>query len=381
MITFNRPYATGREFDYIQEAIDNLHLSGNGPFDARCAAWLQERTGAEQAFMTGSCTSALEMSMLLAGIGLGDEVIVPSFTFVSTASAVAMRGGTPVFVDIRPDTLNLDEVAVADAVTPKTKAIVAVHYAGVGAEMDALCEIARSSEVLLIEDAAQGIMARYRKRPLGSFGSLACLSFHETKNVTCGEGGALLVNDVALIERAEIVQEKGTDRRAFNRGEVDKYTWVDLGSSFLNSEVAAAFLWAQLEAADEITAARLAIWNSYHERFAPLEESGMLRRPVVPEHTEHNAHMYYLLLADRAARDRVIADLAQADIQAVFHYVPLHSSPAGQRFGRTAGSLPVTDEMSGRLVRLPLWVGMGETEIDRVVAAVAASLRTSVPAP
>lgn len=369
-VTFNRPYATGREFAYVQEAIDNRHLSGNGAFAARCAAWLEERTGAGRAFLVNSGTAALEMAAMVAGLGPGDEVVMPSYTFVTTASAVVMRGAVPVFVDIEPETLNIDPKAVEAAITPRTKAITVVHYAGVACDMDAIMEIARRHGLYLFEDAAQGISATYAGRPLGSMGQLGCLSFHETKNVTCGEGGALLVNEQAWLERAEIVQEKGTNRSRFFRGEVDRYSWVELGSSYLMSEINASFLWAQLEAADEITAARLRTWELYHQRFRALERSGVIRRPVVPEGVVHNAHMYYLLLPDRARRDRLIAELHARDIQAVFHYVPLHSSPAGRRYGRVAGGLPVTDEMSGRLVRLPLWVGMGEELADRVAAAV-----------
>jgi dTDP-4-amino-4,6-dideoxygalactose transaminase len=373
-ITFNRPYATGGEFAYIEEAIQNSHLSGNGPFTDRCADWLQDRIGAARALLTFSCTSALEMAAILADLQSGDEVIMPSFTFVTTASSVALRGAVPVFVDVRPDTLNLDIEQVASAITPRTKAIVPVHYAGVGCEMDAIAGLARDHELVVIEDAAQAIGASYRGRALGGIGELGCLSFHETKNVHCGEGGALLVNADHWVERAEIIQEKGTNRRKFFRGEVDKYTWVDLGSSFLTSEINAAYLWAQLEAADEIMTRRLGIWNAYHERFDALDAAGRVRRPVIPEDCEHNAHLYYLLLSDHAARDRLIDDLRGAGVQAVFHYIPLHSSPAGERVGRAHGALPVTDRVSECLVRMPLWVGMGEDEIDRVVRAVERSL-------
>lgn len=373
-ITFNRPYANGREFGYMQDAIDNLHLSGNGPFAARCETWLEERTGCSKALMTASCTSALEMAVLLAGIGPGDEVVMPSFTFVSTASAVALRGGVPVFVDIRSDTLNIDEGAIEAALTPRTRAILPVHYAGVGAEMDAIGAIAADRDLLVIEDAAQGVMASYRGRALGGIGQLGCVSFHETKNVICGEGGALLVNDPEWVERAEIIQEKGTNRTHFLRGQVDKYTWVELGSSFLTSEINSAFLWAQLEEADSITARRLELWEAYHARFADLEAQGRLLRPVVPPDCEQNAHMYYLLLGDRAERDGVIRGLGERGVQAVFHYIPLHSSPAGRRYGRAHGPLTTTDSVSDRLVRLPLWIGMGSGEIDRVVEGVEAAL-------
>jgi dTDP-4-amino-4,6-dideoxygalactose transaminase len=367
---FNRPYATGREFACMQEAIENLHTAGNGPFGERCARWLEERTGCERALLTTSGTAALELATLLAGIGPGDEVVMPSFTFVSTAASVALRGGVPVFADVRPDTLNLDPRAVADAVGPRTRAIMPVHYAGVGADMDELCALARDREVAVIEDAAQGVSAAYRDRALGGIGDLGALSFHETKNVICGEGGALLVNRAEWVARAEVLHEKGTNRREFFRGEVDRYTWVELGSSFVLSDINAAFLWAQLEQADAIARRRLAVWRGYHEAFADLEAAGRLRRPVVPEDRAHNGHTYYLLLDDRNARDALIAGLAARGIMAVFHYVPLHSSPAGSRLGRAAGALPHTIAASERLVRLPLWVGMGEAEVARVAGAV-----------
>ena len=380
MIPFNKPHATGREFAYIQQAIDAGHLSGNGPFDRRCGAWLEERIGCRRAFLTASGTSALEMAALLAGVGPGDEVVMPSFTFVSSASAVALRGATPVFVDVRPDTLNLDERAVADAVTERTRAIMPVHYAGVGCAMGELTAIAERHGLVVIEDAAHGIMASWDGRPLGSFGALGCLSFHETKNLTCGEGGALLVNDDTLVERAEVVQEKGTDRSRFFRGEVDRYTWVDLGSSFLASEINSAFLWAQFDEAERITADRMRIWRGYHERLEPLERDGLLRRPVVPAEAEHNAHMYYVLLPDRAARDALIADMSARGVHTVFHYVPLHSSPAGERLGRVSGPLPVTDDVSGRLVRLPLWPDLTEEQVEHVCHALAQSLGAGVGA-
>jgi dTDP-4-amino-4,6-dideoxygalactose transaminase len=365
-IPFNHPYATGEELGHIQEAIDNLHLSGNGPFTARCAQWLQEQLGCARALLTGSCTAALEMAMLVAGVGPGDEVIVPSFAFPTTAGAVALRGAVPVFVDVREDTLNLDERLVEEAVTPRTRALLPVHYAGVACRMEELAAIARSHGLALVEDAAQGISATWRGQSLGTIGDLGCLSFHETKNLICGEGGALLVNRAAWVHRAEVVQEKGTNRSAFLRGEIDRYTWVDLGSSYLTSEIAAAFLWGQLGHAQEILRRRLATWEAYHERLADHEAAGRLRRPVVPAECSHNAHMYYLLLDDRDRRDRFIQTLVEQDIQALFHFVPLHSSVAGLRFGRAAGALPVTDRVAATLVRLPLWVGMGEAEVERV---------------
>lgn len=366
LLNFNRPYLTGHEMGYIEEAVANLHLSGNGPFTERCTTWLRERYGVDEALLTFSCTSALEMAMILLDLEPGDEVIVPSFTFVSTASAVALRGAVPVFADVLETTLNLDPAAVASAITDRTKAILPVHYAGVACDMEALA----AHGLPLIEDAAQGVEAQWRDRPLGAIGDLGCLSFHETKNLNCGEGGALLVNRAEWVERAEILQEKGTNRRQFHRGQVDKYTWVELGSSFLTSEINAAYLWAQFEHAEDITARRLAVWAAYHEAFADLEAAGRLRRPVIPSDCTHNAHMYYLLLRDRADRDRFIDELRARDVQSVFHYVPLHSSPAGQRLGRAHGALEVTDDISARLVRLPMFAGLERAEVDRVIAAV-----------
>jgi dTDP-4-amino-4,6-dideoxygalactose transaminase len=371
---FNRPHATGREFDYIGEAIAHGQLSGDGPFTERCADWLRERTGCARALLTTSCTSALELAALIAGIGPGDEVIMPSFTFVSDANAVALRGGVPVFSEIRADTLNLDEEALEGAITPHTKAIMPTHYAGVACNMEAISAIARRHDLLVIEDAAQGVLSTYQDRALGALGQLGCLSFHETKNVTCGEGGALLVSDPALIEQAEIAHEKGTNRSQFFRGQVDKYTWLELGASSLASELNAAFLWAQLQDAESITARRLQIWQRYHEHFADAEASEHLRRPIVPAECRHNAHMYYLLLANRTTRDRLIKGLAQRGIMAVFHYVPLHSSPAGRRLGRAVGDLALTDETSERLLRLPLWVDMRDEDVDRVASEVLAAV-------
>jgi dTDP-4-amino-4,6-dideoxygalactose transaminase len=374
IIPFNRPYATGAETDYIREAIENSHLSGNGPFAARCTRFLEQETGCVKALLTHSCTGALEMATLLAGIGPGDEVIVPSFAFASLANAVVLRGATPVFVDIRRDTLALDEALVAEAITPRTRAIAPIHYAGVGCEMNALLALAEANELVVLEDAAQALLALYRGRPLGGIGDAGCLSFHETKNVMCGEGGALLVNRPDWVERAEILQEKGTNRSRFFRGEVDKYTWVDVGSSFVLSEINAAFLWAQLERAGDLTARRMETWDAYHELLEALEARGRLRRPVVPAHCAHNAHLYYVLLEPGVNRSVFIERLAEHGARAVFHYVPLHSSPAGRRFGRTNGSLEVTDDVGARLVRLPLWVGMTRDDAERVVEAMAVVL-------
>ena len=366
-IPFNKPYMTGKELFYIAEAHFNGKLAGDGPFTKRCHAWLEERSGAKKALLTHSCTAALEMSALLLGIQPGDEVIMPSYTFVSTANAFVLRGGVPVFVDIREDTLNLDERLIEAAITSRTKAIVPVHYAGVACEMDAIMDIARRHGLKVVEDAAQGVMSTYKGRTLGSIGDLGAYSFHETKNVISGEGGALLVNDPQLALRAEIIREKGTDRSRFFRGEVDKYTWQEVGSSFLPGELVAAFLWAQLEEAQRITMGRLALWERYHQALAPLEERGVLRRPVVPAECHHNAHMYYVLLRAESNRQAVLETLKSSGINAVFHYVPLHSSPAGRHYGREHGGLPVTDSQAERLIRLPLWLDLTTVQQDRVI--------------
>jgi len=365
-IAFNKPFLTGRELEYIRQAHENMHLSGDGPFTKRCQAWLERSIGCRKALLTHSCTGALEMAAILAVTAPGDEIIMPSFTFVSTANAFVLRGAVPVFVDVREDTLNLDESKIEAAITPRTKAIVVVHYAGIACEMDAIRSLARRHGLMLIEDAAQALGSGYRGRPLGSFGELATISFHETKNLISGEGGALLMNSDELIERAEIIREKGTNRSKFFRGDVDKYTWVDIGSSFLPSDILAAFLWAQLEAAETIGAARKALWNRYHEGFADAERAGLARRPVVPREASSNAHTYYLILPDAAKRRRFIETLRREEIYAVFHYVPLHSSPAGLKYGRACGSMAVTDTMSERLVRLPLWLGL-EAQQDYVI--------------
>lgn len=357
MIPFNKPYMTGRELWYIAQAHANGQLSGDGMFTKKCHAWLETRTGTHKALLTHSCTAALEMAAMLAGIQPGDEVIMPSYTFVSTANAFVLRGGVPVFVDIRPDTLNIDEAKIEDAITSRTKAIVPVHYAGVACEMDTIMEIAQQHKLLVIEDAAQGIMATYKGRSLGAIGHLGAYSFHETKNIISGEGGALLINDDRIAERAEVIWEKGTNRSKFFRGEVDKYTWVDIGSSYLPSDLVAAFLLAQMEEADAITARRLHIWQFYHDQFADLEADGCLRRPIVPAECQHNAHMYYVLLSSESIRAQLIARLKSEGIYSVFHYVPLHSSPMGHQVGRISGSLDVTDDISERLLRLPLWIG------------------------
>lgn len=371
----NRPVRVGKEIEYIQQAIQNGHLSGNGPFTKNCQAWLAEHIGSKKVLLTQSCTAALEMSAILADVQPGDEVIMPSFTFVSTANAFVLRGGVPVFVDIRPDTLNMDETKIAEAITPKTKAIVPVHYAGVSCEMDEIMALSAEHGLFVIEDAAQGIEAEYKGRPLGSIGHLAALSFHETKNVISGEGGALLINQAEYIERAEIIWEKGANRAKFYRGQVDKYTWVDIGASYLPSELTAAFLLAQLEEVDSIHSRRMYIWNRYHAAFETLEARGILRRPIIPPHTKHNAHIYYLLLPDLNARTTFIKKLKDKDVQAIFHYVPLHSSPAGKQYCRSNCDLPITESVSDRLVRLPLWIGMNDQDIDRVIDACHTALR------
>lgn len=373
-IPFNFPYMTGKELYYIAEAHFNGCLAGDGPFTKRCHEWLEDRTGCNRALLTHSCTAALEMAALLLDILPGDEVIMPSYTFVSTANAFVLRGGVPVFVDIREDTLNIDERLIESAITSRTRVIAPVHYAGIACEMDAIMSIAQRHQLKVVEDAAQGITASYKGRALGSISDLGAYSFHETKNVISGEGGALLVNDPELAARAEIIREKGTDRSRFFRGEVDKYSWQEVGSSLLPGELIAAFLWAQLEEADRITQERLAIWQRYDELLEPLDINGMLRRPIVPEECQHNAHMYYVLLAPTVDRQKVLDAFKSNDICAVFHYVPLHSSPAGQRYAKTHGSLGVTDNQAARLIRLPLWVGLSNAQQERVVEVLTRAL-------
>jgi len=374
MIPFNKPFMTGRELEYVQRAYENGHLAGQGEFARLAGAWLEDRCQSHRALLTHSCTAALEMIAMLCNVGQGDEVIMPSYTFVSTANAFVLRGATPVFVDIRVDTLNLDERLIEAAITPNTKAIVAVHYAGVACEMDVIMAIAARYRLIVIEDAAQGLMSAYRGRQVGGLGHLAAVSFHETKNVISGEGGALLVNDERLVARAEIILEKGTNRSQFFRGQVDKYTWVDIGSSYLPGEIIAAFLYAQLEEAESITARRLKIWDTYHEAFAGAEAEGRLRRPIVPQDRQHNAHMYYLLLDNLEQRTMVIETLKALGIQSVFHYVPLHSSPHGRKVGRSVGSMSNTIAVSDRLVRLPLWLGVERAQ-PQIIEAVMHAIR------
>lgn len=368
-IPFNKPFLTGRELHLVSEAHANGQLAGDGAFTKRCSAWLERRTGCDQALLTHSCTAALEMGALLADIKPGDEIIMPSYTFVSTANAFVLRGGIPVFVDIRPDTLNIDETLIEAAISPRTKAIVPVHYAGVACEMDSIGELAARHQLMVIEDAAQAVLSSYKGKPLGSIGALGCYSFHETKNIISGEGGALLVNAPELAERAEIIREKGTNRSRFFRGQVDKYTWVDVGSSYLPGELIAAFLWAQMQEADVITGRRLELWQNYHRGFESLEYEGRLRRPVVPQGCEHNAHMYYLVLGGLDERTRFIDFMRQRDISCVFLYVPLHSSPFGEECSRLSGECRHTDDLAKRLVRLPLWLGVEEVQ-SRIIEAV-----------
>jgi len=366
-IPFNCPYVTGREFQYIQDAINNHQLSGNGTFTKRCHELLEAETDCSQAFLTHSATAALEMAALLLDLREGDEVLMPSFTFVSTANAFVLRGAIPVFVDIREDTLNIDENLVAQAITTKTKAIVPVHYAGVVCDMNKLGSLAKENKLFIIEDAAHALGSKFDNRSAGSFGQLAALSFHETKNIISGEGGALLINDDELIERAAILWEKGTNRKQFFSGQVDKYTWVDKGSSFLPSEIVAAFLLAQLEQAEQITKKRVEIWNAYNTLLEPLEKKGLLRRPIVPDECIQNGHMYYILVNSANERSDLLEYLNSKNVNVVFHYVPLHSSPAGKMYGRTLHKLPVTDGLSRRLIRLPMWNEINLNQIERTV--------------
>lgn len=368
-IPFNRAARSGDEQRNIDCAIEGGHLAADGPFTDLCNEILAEILGSPT-LLVHSCTAALEIAAILADVGPGDEVVMPSYTFVSTANAFVVRGATPVFVDVHPETLNIDVEAAAAVIGPHTRAIAPVHYAGVSCEIGRLAELAAEHDLFMVEDAAQGLHAAVDGRPLGTFGQLGALSFHETKNVTCGEGGALIVNDRTLLERAEILREKGTDRSRFFRGQVDKYTWVDVGSSYALSELGAAFLKSQLDAAERLTTRRLEIWGAYHSAFNDLEAEGRLRRPVVPESCAHNAHMYYLLMGSETERDHLIAHLGKDGISAVFHYVPLHSSPAGRRYGRTPEPLEVTDDVSARLLRLPLWADMTDSDVDRVANSV-----------
>ena len=370
MIEFNKAPFTGREIAYMQEAMNGHKLCGDGPFTKKCHAFLTERFGAAAAFLTTSCTHALEMAALLAGVGPGDEVILPSYTFCSTADAFVQRGATLVFTDIRPDTMNLDEKKIEAAITPRTKAIAVVDYAGIACEMEPIREIANHYHLTIVEDAAQGFGASYKGKPLGMLGDFGCFSFHETKNISMGEGGALLLPDLSHREAAEIIREKGTDRSRFFRGQVDKYTWVDYGSSYLPSDLGAAYLYAQLEVCDEINADRMRTWNHYDEALRPLAEKGLLDVPCIPEGCVHNAHMYYIKARDLAERTALIAHLKANNVQAVFHYIPLHSAPAGRKYGRFSGADEFTTKESERLVRLPLYYGLTEEDSETVIRAV-----------
>ena len=366
IIGFNSPYLTSQEIIFIQEAATKNQLAGDGIFTNKCSKWLENKISCHKALLTHSCTAALEMAAILADIKEGDEVIMPSFTFVSTANAFVIRGAVPVFVDVRPDTLNIDESLIEDAITPKTKAIVPVHYAGVPCEMDVIMKIAQKYNLLVIEDAAQGILSSYKGRQLGSIGDIGCLSFHETKNIISGEGGSILLNNKKFIQRAESIREKGTNRSGFMRGEVSKYTWVDIGSSYLPGELTAAFLWAQLQEADSITKRRKEIWDFYHKSFYSLEKKNKLVRPFIPSHSYHNAHIYFLLLSDENQRDGFIKFMKSKGVNCVFHYIPLHSSKLGKKMGRS-NNISITDDIAGRLVRLPIWLGVDKFTVAKTV--------------
>lgn len=367
MISFNIPPYTGNEIDYISQAVKNNRICGDGHFNLKCMKWLETKTGTCKSFLTTSCTHALEMAALLADIKPGDEIIMPSYTFVSTADAFVVRGGIPVFVDIRPDTMNINENLIENAITERTKAIVPVHYAGIGCEMDKIMETAKKHNLFVIEDAAQGMMAEYKGKSLGAIGDFGAYSFHETKNYSMGEGGALLIQNGDYIEHAEIIREKGTDRSKFFRGQVDKYRWVDFGSSYLPSELNAAYLWAQLEKADEIYSNRMRTWNIYNEAFKPLKDKGILELPFIPDHCKHNAHMYYMKTDTLNTRTKLLDYLKRNEILSVFHYVPLHSSPAGKKYGRFSGEDRYTTKESERLFRLPMYYKIKDDDIETVV--------------
>lgn len=367
MLNFNEPPFIGKELEYIKKAIENKKICGDGEFTKKCNRWIEETSKSEKVLLTTSCTHALEMAAMLTNIKPGDEVIMPSYTFVSTADAFVMRGAKIVFVDIRPDTMNIDEKLIENAITNKTKVIVPVHYAGVACEMDKIMEIAKRHNLYVVEDAAQGVMATYKGNALGSIGDLGCYSFHETKNYSMGEGGAFLIQDESLIEKAEIIREKGTDRSKFFRGQVDKYTWVDTGSSYLPSELNAAYLWAQLEAADDINNRRLEIWNRYYEELKDIDQ---LDLPFIPECCKHNAHMFYIKTKDLNERNNIIKYLKENEIQSVFHYIPLHTSPNGKKVGRFNGVDKYTTKESERLLRLPLFYGLSNNDVDNVIKKV-----------
>lgn len=367
MIHFNVPPFTGKEFEYMKEAVNNHKICGDGSFTKKCDKWIEERFGTKQALLTTSGSSALDMAALLCDLKPGDEVILPSFTFSSTANSFVLAGATLVFVDIRPDTMNIDETKIEAAITDKTKVICPVHYAGVACEMDTIMEIAKKYNLMVVEDAAQGVMSQYKGRALGTIGDFGCFSFHETKNYSMGEGGAILINNENYIEKAEILREKGTNRSQFFRGQVAKYNWVDFGDSYLASDLNAAYLWAQLEMADEINENRLATWNAYREAFKPLEEKGIITLPHVPTECIHNAHMFYLKTKDLETRQAYIEFMKQNDILCVFHYVPLHSAPAGLKFGRFDGMDEHTTADSDRLVRLPMYYNIDKDDLKKVI--------------
>lgn len=370
MIRFNIPPCTGNEFKYIQQAVANEKICGDGEFTKKCNEWMEKKTGTAKALLTTSCTHATELAAILADIKPGDEVIMPSYTFVSTADAFVLRGAKAVFVDIRPDTMNIDEKLIEDAITDKTKAIAPVHYAGVGCEMDTIMDIAKRHNLTVIEDAAQGIMSEYKGKALGTFGDFGAFSFHETKNFSMGEGGALVIRDAANIENAEIVREKGTNRAKFFRGQIDKYTWVEAGSSYLPSDMNAAYLYAQLEMADEITADRMKSWNTYNEQLKELADKGRIELPYIPSECKHNAHMFYLKCKDLEERSALISFLKENDILAVFHYIPLHNAPAGKKYARFNGEDKYTTKESERLVRLPLYYGLKNEDCEYVISKV-----------
>lgn len=370
MIRFNVPPFTGKEMDYIRQAVENQKICGDGEFTRKCSEWIEKKTGTRKCLLTTSCTHATELAALLAQVGPGDEIIMPSFTFVSTADAFVLRGAVPVFVDIRPDTMNIDETLIEDAITEKTKVIAPVHYAGVGCEMDTIMDIADRHHLMVVEDDAQGIMSTYKGKPLGTFGEFGALSFHETKNYSMGEGGALLIRDEAYIEKAEILREKGTDRSKFFRGQVDKYRWQSFGSSYLPSDMNAAYLYTQFEMAQEINQVRLDRWNQYYRLLTPLAEAGRIELPFVPEHCVHNGHMFYIKTKDMEERSALIDFMKKNDVLTVFHYIPLHSAPAGQKFGRFHGEDRYTTKESERLLRLPMFYQLKEAEVDYIAGKV-----------
>ncbi len=370
MITFNRPPYVETAMDYIQECVKSQKICGDGAYTKKCNQWIEDRTGTAKCLLTTSCTHATEMAALLCDIQPGDEVIMPSFTFVSTADAFVLRGGVPVFVDIRPDTMNIDEKRIEAAITERTKAIVPVHYAGVSCEMDTIMDIAARHHLMVIEDAAQGILSLYKGKALGTFGDFGCFSFHETKNYSMGEGGALLIRDERYVEEAEVIREKGTNRSKYFRGQIDKYTWVNYGSSYLPSDMNAAYLYAQLEIADEINEARLALWNRYYGNLLPLARAGKIELPVVPEGCVHNAHMFYIKAKDIEERTAFIEYLKENGIMSVFHYIPLHTAPAGLKFGRFHGEDVYTTKESERLARLPMYYGLTEDQVDQICSVI-----------